>query len=419
MNRSIWSRLRGWGMLPVLLLVVGCGNVSDNGSPATSGPVTVDRFLANATGGDPTITGISVVAGAEYDEVTETVSVFSLVSDQDGVGIDADNGRSDLNEFNYSVVFDPKTAGSSLDTYDATNPVTLDRVTTDSALRVALIIDNSGSMSGRIDSAKASAIRFVQNNLGPNDYAAVVSFGTETKVLQELVLTDAAGKAELTAAIATILADGGATNIGGAVLAGVRTVGVVPGKGAVILLTDGADTVDTVTDRPAVDTLSPYGYSGSWVGNKSSARSRGVSDAVKVSLPVYTIGFGLTRPADPADPTPDEIVDLEIIARITGADPDWASAPTPAEMQPYLPANEAELDAAYADIYAAISVQPNTEPYRLLFSYPKPPQPGSLGNLKQLKSVLVIPVRVGVLYDNGTQVLNSKFSDNFTISYEN
>ena len=404
MNRSTWSRFGGWCLMPVLLLALGCGSVSDPGGGVDPGPTPEDRFLANATGGDATVTDISVVAGAEYDDATETVAVFSLVSDQDGGSIDSDNGRPDLNEFNYSVTFDPKTAGRSLDTYDATDPVTFTRVTGVTTRLIAIIIDSSGSMSGqRMVDAKAAATNFVQNRLGAGDLASIIEFNTDAKVLQELTSdTDA-----LVAAIATITADG-STNIGGAVLEGVRTIGVAPGRRAAILLTDGVDTVDGVTDRPVAvtDPLDPIGWNGSWIENTSSSRWRGVQFGMQVQLPVYTIGFQLD---DTAEDGANAIADLEIVSRMTGADP--------TKTQPFRADSQAEIEAAYDQIVAAIDAQAPTEPYRLSFAYPKPPQPGSLGNLKRVKSVLAVPLRVGVLYHNGIQVLNGKFSDNFTITY--
>ena len=397
MIRHSWSRALGHLVLPALLLSLGCGSVSDEAGSAASGPTPVDRFLANSAGGDTTITEINVVAGAQYDDVTETANVFTLVTDQDASEIIT------LNKYNYSVMFEPKSAARNLDGYS--DDVSLTRVLGVTTRLIAIIIDSSGSMSGgKMDAAKAAAIYFVQNNLGAGDLASIIEFNTDAKVLQELTSdTDL-----LVAAIGSITADGN-TNIGGAVLEGVRTIGVAPGRRAAILLTDGVDTVDTVTDRPAAvaDPTDPIGWSGSWIDNLSSSRWRGVQFGMQVQLPVYTIGFQLD---DTTEDGLNAIADLEIVSRMTGADP--------GKTQPFRADSQAEIEAAYDQIVAAIDAQAPTEPYRLSFPYPKPLfQPGSLGNLKAVKTAFEVPVRVGVLYHNGIQVLSGKFNDSFTITY--
>lgn len=397
MIRHSWSRALGHLVLLAMLLALGCGSIPDEGGSATSGPTPVDRFLANSAGGDTTITQISVVAGAQYDDVTETANVFTLVTDQDAAEI------TTLNKYNYSVMFDPKSAARNLDVFS--DQVSITRVLGVTTRQIAIIIDSSGSMSGqRMDDAKAAATNFVQNRLGAGDLASIIEFNTEATVLQELTSDTAA----LVAAIASIGADGN-TNIGGAVLEGVRTIGVAPGRRAAILLTDGVDTVDSVTDRPvaATDPTDPVGWSGSWIENVSSSRWRGVQFGMQVQLPVYTIGFQLD---DATEDGANAIADLEIVSRMTGADP--------AKTQPFRADSQAEIEAAYDLIVAAIDAQAPTEPYRLSFPYVKPLfQPGSLGNLKELKYRLEVPVRVGVLYHNGIRVLSGKFNDSFTITY--
>jgi len=416
---SLMMRPLSLVILAAGLFLFGCGSVTDPGESSPdqprSGPLPPDQFLLNADGGDPGISQVRLVTSVQYDAVLGEAQIFALVRDQNFDDIIT------LNKYNFSVSLDPVTATRAV---DSTSPdATLTRILGVDRKVIALIIDSSGSMAGqKMQDTKIAAKQFINNNLGPDDLAAIIDFDTDARLVQELT----SDKLALIAAIDSLVADN-ATNIGGAVLEGVRNIGVTPGRRAAILLTDGADTVDSITGDenrpvPVVDPTHPVGWDGSWIRNNKSARWRGVEFAIEVGLPVYTIGLGLNfdvlnpsspsyalNPFNPADLDLAAIADLQIVARMTGADP--------GKVQPYQAENVAGLTAAYAAIMAEIDAQTPTEPYLFTFSYPPPPQPVQPALPSLLKNSFQVPVRTAVLYFNGRELLRDKFGGSFTVTY--
>jgi Ca-activated chloride channel family protein len=78
-------------------------------------------------------------------------------------------------------------------------------------LNLALVIDRSGSMSGRIEHAQAAALGIV-NRLDAQDRVSLVQYDDSANTVVESIATDAAGKERLRKAIHAI-ALGGGTNL--------------------------------------------------------------------------------------------------------------------------------------------------------------------------------------------------------------
>ena len=78
-------------------------------------------------------------------------------------------------------------------------------------LNVALVIDRSGSMSGRIEHAQAAALGIV-NRLDSQDRVSLIQYDDGADTLVHSIATDAKGKERLRAAINAI-ALGGGTNL--------------------------------------------------------------------------------------------------------------------------------------------------------------------------------------------------------------
>ncbi|MCU0496375.1 MAG: VWA domain-containing protein [Anaerolineae bacterium] len=161
---------------------------------------------------------------------------------------------------------------------------------------VVLVIDTSSSMAGLpIERAKAAATAFV-NSIGENDPVAIITFDTETRLVQDYT-TD---KQILLDTIAN-LRFGGQTDLYNAAVEGILKAAEAPTpRRAMILLSDGAQFGDGETLREAAG---------------AEAAVRGV--------PIYTIGLGYgtdrtylqelsaaTNARNYESPTPDQLTDI-------------------------------------------------------------------------------------------------------------
>ena len=108
-------------------------------------------------------------------------------------------------------------------------------------LHLALVIDRSGSMSGRKLETTKSCARFLVERLRPQDRLALVTFEESVELLTPIGPVD---KKEILTTIASIQT-GGSTNLSGGWLKGLEQLRASPGEGQrrVLLLTDGQANV--------------------------------------------------------------------------------------------------------------------------------------------------------------------------------
>ena len=352
-------------VLPVL--AAACGDGEYTPGPAKAGPpATTAEDLAARDLNDTSITSIDLSTSLEFDADRNEVQIFAMVKDQNG------NEITNLNQYNFSVVINPKTAPRGIPPAD-----TLFGSATSGDKVVALVIDSSGSMSGgtdtgqtRIDVAKEAATLFV-DLMGSTDRTAIVDFDDTARIVQTLT----GDKAALKTKIEQFTADG-ATNLGGALTTAVRAVGTRPGRRAVILLTDGDDTVDSVIGGPDV-----------WRNDPTSSRYQGLTLAVDNRLVVYTVGLG--------DGLSDTgIADLQTFASETGGR--FFPAPTAAAL----------LAAFGQTIPSELNAQIPLETFLLSFQNPIPVVPG-IGT--------DVPVGVTVKYQNAIRRHTSSFSGTYSV----
>ena len=156
----------------------------------------------------------------------------------------------------------------------------------------------------------------------------------------------------------------------------VRAVGTRPGKRAAILLTDGDDTVDSVSGGPDV-----------WLNDSSSSRFQGLQLARDNNLVIYTVGLG-------QDLSETGLADLQTFATETGGT--FFQAPT-----------ASALNTAFGvTIPAELDAQPPMETYLLTAPNLIPAVPG-----KELD----VPIRISVRYENGIGELRAKFDGTYTV----
>ena len=115
-------------------------------------------------------------------------------------------------------------------------------------LVIGLLLDTSGSMGGlKIARAKAGAIKFI-HTLNEEDEAFFIDFDEEVKLLQEF--TNDKGK--LITAVESAVADG-STALNLALWEGIKKLKEKTGRKAIILLSDGYDTVGEIDDEEVLE----------------------------------------------------------------------------------------------------------------------------------------------------------------------
>jgi len=129
-------------------------------------------------------------------------------------------------------------------------------------ISVALVLDESGSMSGSFQEARA-AVKIFIGRMSPQDQAAVIKFGSQVVVKQPLTNDT---NALINAIDSEFL--GGGTALYDAIYQGVALVTKASGRKAVLVYTDGVDGASNLSLEEAI----------------AYARAEGV--------PVYTLGFG-------------------------------------------------------------------------------------------------------------------------------
>src|SRR5256885_14556057 len=134
-----------------------------------------------------------------------------------------------------------------------------------SPVALALVVDTSGSMSGRPLADAKAAMATMISALGPSDQVAVLSFNATVRIAQPLT----SDKTRALAGVGSMSA-GGDTAIYDAVVAAAQALDSADPKvrRAIVLLTDGLDTASRNTSASAIARLGAAG------------------------LPLYAVGLG-------------------------------------------------------------------------------------------------------------------------------
>lgn len=207
-------------------------------------------------------------------------------------------------------------------------------------LRLALVVDRSGSMAGeKLASAKRCAA-WLASRLRPVDALALVDYDDSVRLLAPLAQLDST---RLRSAIGGIHA-GGSTNLSGGWLRALEQLR--GGRGKILLLTDGIANVG-VTDRGALTEL---------------ARS-----AAREGVGTTTIGFGADF---------DEEL-LTAMADAGGGNAHWAASPDDA---PSIFARELEglTSVAAQNVTVEVRPGPHVEIVGVLNDYPHLAVPGGI-----------------------------------------
>ncbi|MCL4547533.1 MAG: VWA domain-containing protein [Bacteroidetes bacterium] len=244
------------------------------------------------------------------------VKSYVTVTDLNGVPI------AGLTSSNFTVLEDNITQ----------SPVTVTTAgSTGSAISVALVIDRSGSMSGTpLSDAKTAANSFV-DNMQSNDKGAVISFDNTITVNQGFT-TD---KTVLKTAINNLVS-GSTTAIYDAIYQAVDLTKVETGRKAIILMTDGGDNAS------------------------SHSMTDAINYAVQNSLPVYTIGLGLT-----AGSTAEQ--NLQQIASQTGGK--YYLAPSSSQLQSIYQSISQQLSNQYVITYSSSSISTTVRTVSITATY--------------------------------------------------
>jgi len=114
---------------------------------------------------------------------------------------------------------------------------------TDLPLSVGVLVDHSGSMMPRIKDARTAAIEFFKQIIGPRDRAFFGGFSWQATGISPFV----AEVASLASQVGSMPEAEGGTALYDAIISGLYRFRTVPGRKALVLVTDGEDTVSRVT----------------------------------------------------------------------------------------------------------------------------------------------------------------------------
>ncbi|TKJ32069.1 hypothetical protein CEE39_06315 [bacterium (candidate division B38) B3_B38] len=210
-------------------------------------------------------------------------------------------------------------------------------------LVIGLLLDSSGSMEGiKMVRAKAGAVKFI-HTLKENEEAFIIDFDSEVKVLQDLT----SDKGKLITAIDSTYADG-ATALNLALREGIKKLEDKTGRKAIILLSDGYDTVQEMTEEQVLEA------------------------AKRAEVKIYSIGIierWLTLPAPFRRQTPFEEKGLgEIVLKSLS---DWTGG------EAFFPQSVSRLDKIYLQIAQELRSQ-----YALGYTSINQKQDGSWRSIK-------------------------------------
>jgi Ca-activated chloride channel homolog len=130
------------------------------------------------------------------------------------------------------------------------------------SLTTMLLIDNSGSMNfvGKLDSAKAVAKQYL-DQMRSGDQAGVIAFNTKVSIVQNVT----SDREALAKAIDSITAKDD-TAVYDALSTAISILNPLPGRKAIIVLTDGMDNASKATPEQALGSIGFGGLSISTVG---------------------------------------------------------------------------------------------------------------------------------------------------------
>jgi Ca-activated chloride channel family protein len=129
----------------------------------------------------------------------------------------------------------------------------------DTPVRMAMLFDNSGSLSESRDFEKRAAVKFFRNVLRPVDQAAVFSVSTDVMLAEPL--TNDARRLELT--IDSFGKPEGATSLFDGIIQAGTYLHPYPGRRVIVIVSDGVDTTsradfDTTLQRALADDCQIY-----------------------------------------------------------------------------------------------------------------------------------------------------------------
>jgi len=138
------------------------------------------------------------------------------------------------------------------------------------SLTTMLVMDVSGSMGkeGKLDAAKVAALDFIQK-MRPGDQAGLISYNTQVRIIQPV--TDDTEK--LRDAVSS-LEPGGDTSMYDALIEAEFLLEPLPGRKAIILLTDGLDNHSRYSASDVIDSIGPSGLSISTIGLGNASQDR-------------------------------------------------------------------------------------------------------------------------------------------------
>jgi len=184
---------------------------------------------------------ITQVDATKFPQVT----VYVSVTNADGEPVGADPNRIRLTE-----------EGQSIKTGQVSG------VSAVGALSTLLVMDVSGSMNngGKLEAAKQAARAYV-DQMRPGDQAGLISFNTAINTVQAVTPDHQA----LYAAIDSLTAQND-TAMFDALQEAILVLKPIPGRKAIIVLTDGLDNSSTSTSQAVVGSVGPGGLSISTIG---------------------------------------------------------------------------------------------------------------------------------------------------------
>ena len=149
-------------------------------------------------------------------------------------------------------------------------------------LTTMIVMDVSGSMDkeGKIDSAKAAAKAYV-DQMRSGDQAGLITYNTKYEYVQPITQDRDALKAAIDG-----IKTAGDTAMYDAVFAAEEILRDVPGRKAIIAVTDGLDNSSSHNEEDVISTIGPSGLSISTigVGDSTSTAQRGLDEAGLKSL---------------------------------------------------------------------------------------------------------------------------------------